>query len=448
MPQKCYCRLMMVIITLFVCLLIDRWHLTIRVIFLIMPFLVSKFYAPILSIRAENSLLVLDNFSNSLICLTVWVRGIVLIVSTYILHAQKIHRYFHSLCVLQCILLVLTFRVHHIILFYFLFEGCILPTFLIILVWGITPERLRAGVYIFIYTLCASLPMLIGLLFIFHTEHTISYLMNISNIPSFVVCMILLAFIVKLPIYIFHLWLPKAHVEAPVGGSIYLAGVLLKLGPYGLYRLMSITMIESWVVHTISTIRLFGAIARAVICIRLTDIKIMVAYASVSHIGITMFSILTNTGIGILGAKLMLVAHGLRRAILFSIVNFYYEWTHTRSILVNRGMLHAAPSLAFWWFIGILANIGIPPSLNMVREVFMFGGILSVEQAEFAIIPWMIVLYSVLTLVYRINLYTNVHHGEVRYLVNYIYVRQICHTSSLFLCVPLFSLTFCVGVMF
>lgn len=441
-------HMMVLILSLVVCIVWGNWHVSIAFLLALTPFIISKLYTPILSIRAENYLLVIDNLSVAIVCLSVWITALVLIVSTYILHRRLGASSFHFLCLSQCFLLVLCFRVHNLLFFYFLFESCVIPTFLIIIKWGVTPEGLRAAIYIFIYTICASLPLLLGLLYIYYTEHTISFLIEFSQVPSFIMFIILLAFMVKLPLYLFHLWLPKAHVEAPVGGSIFLAGVLLKLGPYGLYRIISITHIESFIIHLLSTLSLFGALISAIICLRLTDIKMLVAYASVSHIGFTIVALLRYRSLGILGAKLILIAHGLSSSLLFALVNFYYEWTHTRSIIINRGMLHAAPSLALWWFIGIAANIAVPPFLNMLSEVFIISGLISVEDIRLPLMPWLIIIYSVLTLLYRLNLYTNVHHGETPYLVNYIYVRQLCHTSAFILVTPLLLLPFCINVLF
>ena len=190
--------------------------------------------------------------------------------------------------------------------------------------------------------------------------------------------MVMGAFLVKMPIYFFHLWLPKAHVEAPVAGSMILAGVLLKLGGYGMLQVSAhMQWLNGPIFPIVGRVCLYGAVIAGVICLRQADVKALVAYRSVRHMAFVIGGIMCNSAWGWDGAILMMVRHGLVSSALFVLCGVLYSIRGTRCLFLIKGMLTVRPMLCALCFLCLAANIGAPPSINLLREVMARVGILS-----------------------------------------------------------------------
>jgi len=182
------------------------------------------------------------------------------------------------------------------------------------------------------------------------------------------------AFLVKLPIFLTHLWLPKAHVEAPVAGSIILAGVLLKLGGYGLFRLLVVCELGLFLTRRVLIgLSLFGMLYVGFICCRLNDFKALVAYSSVAHMALVISGIYSYYVWGYNGSLMIIISHGISSSGLFCIVNMYYERLGRRSFFLNKGLILVLPIFSMIIFMLCAANISAPPTINLLSEIFFNG---------------------------------------------------------------------------
>nr|YP_002332267.1 NADH dehydrogenase subunit 4 [Phoenicolacerta kulzeri]ACJ54969.1 NADH dehydrogenase subunit 4 [Phoenicolacerta kulzeri] len=321
-----------------------------------------------------------DTTSAPLIILSCWLLPLMILASQNHLKTEPLNRkrvFLMTLTTLQTTL-ILTFSTSDLILFYILFETTLIPTLIIITRWGAQAERLNAGLYFLFYTLASSLPLLIALLYLnnkyLNTSMELFFIKqpeltpNPSNQVFWLAC--LLTFLVKLPLYGLHLWLPKAHVEAPIAGSMALAAILLKLGGYGLIRISPIlTPHPPALMLPIIVLALWGILMTSSICLRQTDLKALIAYSSVSHMGLVASAIILQTPWGLTGALTLMIAHGLTSSALFSLANTNYERTHTRTLLLVRGLQLALPLMSTWWLLINLTNMAMPPSINLVGEL-------------------------------------------------------------------------------
>lgn len=388
-------------------------------------FLLSFLVLLITMLRAESRffkitfITEIDSVRLRLVLLRVWI-----IILCYLRRIKNQYKptkpLFYSTLLILLIFLFFSFMFNNFLLFYIRFECSLIPVLFLILGWGYQPERRTAGLYIIFYTIFASLPLLILILNKNQYERLFIYIITTLKFERAINIFLIRAFLVKFPIYVVHLWLPKAHVEAPVAGSIILAGVLLKLGGYGIIRFIPLRENFDLIKTSIIWLSVWGGLLVRLTCLTQIDIKALVAYSSVVHIRTCIAALFTINEFGLKATVIIIIAHGLCSSGLFYIVGLMYDRTGSRRLTINKGFINLIPSIRIWWFLLLAANIAAPPTINLLRETILISSLISWTNT--LLFPIFILTFA--RGAYRIYLFSLRQHGK------FIFIKQSFHRGG------------------
>ncbi|MFZ0607242.1 MAG: NADH-quinone oxidoreductase subunit M [Xanthobacteraceae bacterium] len=327
---------------------------------------------------------------------------------------RRVREYMIAFLVLET-LMVGTFCALDLVLFYLFFEGGLIPMFLIIGVWG-GPRRVYASFKFFLYTLLGSVLMLLAIMAMYWQAGT-TYIPTLLHHPfplalqTWAWFAFLASFAVKMPMWPVHTWLPDAHVEAPTAGSVILAAILLKMGGYGFLR-FSLPMFPEASHHLAPLIYALSVIAiiyTSLVALMQEDVKKLIAYSSVAHMGFVTMGIFAVTAQGVAGGIFQMISHGIVSAALFLCVGVVYDRMHTREIAAYGGLVNRMPLYAFVFLVFSLANVGLPGTSGFVGEFLTLIGTFRVNTW----VATLATLGTILSAAYALWLYRKVIFGKL-----------------------------------
>jgi NADH-quinone oxidoreductase subunit M len=363
-----------------------------------------------------------DGISTLLILLTT-LLGFIAVLSSWTAITDRVRQYYVFLLLLQTGMLGV-FCALDLFLFYLFWEVMLVPMYFLIGIWG-SARRLYAAIKFFLYTLVGSVVMLLGILALYFQSRTVTGLEETGSfdyttwlqmgIPAALQFWVFLAFFlgfaIKVPMFPFHTWLPDAHVEAPTAGSVILAGVLLKMGTYGFIR-FSLPLLPDATLDAVPwmvTLSIIAIVYAALVTLVQKDMKKLIAYSSVSHLGFVMLGMFALNPLGMEGSVLQMVNHGLSTGGLFLIVGLIYERRHTKAIAEFGGLAKVMPIYATFTLVIFLASMGLPTLNGFVGEIMILQGAFAANRVW----AYWAVLGIVLGAAYLLWLYQRVFWGKV-----------------------------------
>jgi NADH-quinone oxidoreductase subunit M len=391
-----------------------------------------------------------DGISLFLVLLVTFIMPIT-VLGSFSAIKERIKEFFFCLLVLETAMTG-AFVALDLFLFYVFWEAMLIPMYFLIGMWG-GKRKIYATVKFFIYTMVGSLLMLVAILYVVYTYEAqtgiltfeYSQLLGVTfgSRESWVLFLAFaLAFAIKVPMFPFHTWLPDAHVEAPTPGSVILAGVLLKMGTYGFIRFAMPMFPEAAIraIPLISVLAIIGIIYGACVAMVQRDVKKLVAYSSVSHLGFVMLGLFALNTHAVEGAIYQMLNHGISTGALFLLVGVVYERRHTRMIADYGGLTRVMPWYAVYFMIFTLSSIGLPPLNGFVGEFMILIGAYEAKPVYGILAASGVVLGAI----YMLWMYQRVFFGEVKHAENEklkdLSVREICVFA------PLILMVFAMGV--
>nr|QZZ18269.1 NADH dehydrogenase subunit 4 [Elbelus tripunctatus] len=359
----------------------------------------------------------IDNISFTLILLSLIIVSL-MVMSMLLLVGNKFFKsLFLMICLILLLILILIFCSLNMFIMFMYFEFSLIPLIMLIFGWGYQPERLISGLYLFFYTIFASMPLLFLIAYFYTKYNSLFFDFNLNFTFNFVINLCLtLAFLVKLPMFMLHFWLPKAHVQAPISGSMILAGLFLKIGGYGIVRFMFIhEYLFFFYSHIWYTLSITGGVLVSMICFIQGDIKSLIAYSSISHMSMCLAGMLSMTKWGVLGSYFIMISHGLCSSALFCLANISYERLLSRSFYLNKGLLIFMPSMTLFWFMFSIFNMGCPPSLNFISELIILNSMISYWPTSFVYF----ILISFFGSCFSFYLFSYTQHGQLNFFYSY-----------------------------
>lgn len=328
----------------------------------------------------------------------------------------RVREYMASFLLLE-VMIIGVFSALDLLLFYVFFEAMLIPMFLIIGIWG-GERRIYAAIKFFLYTLAGSLLLLVAIVYIYQQMGTFDIIKlyklmpNFSNrVQNFLWLAFFVSFAVKVPMWPVHTWLPDAHVEAPTAGSMILAGILLKMGAYGFLR-FSLPMLPDASQYFSTLVMVLSAVAviyASIVAFAQTNMKKLIAYSSIAHMGFVTIGIFSFNQLSIEGALFQMISHGVVSAALFFSVGVLYDQMHTKEIKDYGGVVNKMPMFAMVFMIFTMASVGLPATSGFVGEMLVIVGVFEVKKFYSMLIATSLVLGAA----YMLYLYKRVIFGEV-----------------------------------